>query len=61
MTPQTGQQIITIHILSNISKTKANQPMKFGQLVNYSARNIFLQKSCRNWVRDTSSGSPFVF
>ena len=43
MTPQTGQQIITIHILSNISRTKANQAMKFGQLINYSARIIFLQ------------------
>ena len=32
MTPQTTQQIITVHILSNISGSKVNQTMKFGQL-----------------------------
>ena len=38
---QTGQQIITIHILSNISERKDNQAMKFGQLMEYNMRNIF--------------------
>ena len=33
MTPQTGQQIITIHILPRISKSKGNQTMKFPQLI----------------------------
>ena len=33
MTPQTGKQIITIHILPDISRNKANQAMKFGQMV----------------------------
>ena len=28
--------------------------MKFGQLIKYNKRNIFLQKSCRKWGRDTS-------
>ena len=32
MTSQTGQQIITIHILPNISRSTDNQTMKFGQL-----------------------------
>ena len=32
MTSQTGQQIITIHILSNIARSKDNQAMKLGQL-----------------------------
>ena len=31
MTSQPGKQIIAIHILTNISKSKANQAMKFGQ------------------------------
>ena len=48
-----GQQIITIHILPNVSRSKGNQTMKFGQLIEYSARNIFLQKSCRKWDRET--------
>ena len=31
---------ITIHILPN----KGDQKMKFGQLIEYNRRNIFLQK-----------------
>ena len=37
-----------IHILPNISRSKDNQAMKFGQLIKYSVRSIFLQKSCWN-------------
>ena len=37
------QDIITIHILPNISRSNDNQAMKFGQLIAYNARNIFLQ------------------
>ena len=46
MTSQTGLQTITMHILPNISQSKSNQTMKFGQLIGYSKRNIFLQKLC---------------
>ena len=46
MTPQTGQQIIKIHILSNISRSKGNRAIKYGQLIKFSQRNIFLQMSC---------------
>ena len=47
MTSQTGQQIITIttHILPNISRSKRNQTMKFGQLIEYNMRNTFLENS----------------
>ena len=45
MTSQPGQQTIAIHILPNISRSKGNQAMKLGQLIEYSMRNIFLQKS----------------
>ena len=45
MTPQAGQQIITISILSNISRSKGNQTMKIGQLIVYNLRNILLEKS----------------
>ena len=45
MTSQTGQQIITIHILFNISRNKGNQTMKFDQLIEYNIRNIFLEQS----------------
>ena len=43
MTSQAGQQIIKIHKLPNISRIKGNQAMKFGQLIRYSTRNIFLR------------------
>ena len=42
MTSQNGQQIITIHILSNISKGKDHQTIKFGQLIKCIMRNVFL-------------------
>ena len=46
MTSSTGKQIITIHILPNVLKSKGDQSMKFGQLVEYNAINIFLQNLC---------------
>ena len=45
MTSQTGQQIITIHIVPIISRSKGNQTMKFGQLIKYSLRNTFVKNS----------------
>ena len=46
MTSQPGFQITAIHILPNISQSKGNQTIKFGQLIEYNQRNIFLQKLC---------------
>ena len=33
---------------SNISRSKDNQTLKVGQVIEYNKRNIFLQKSCKN-------------
>ena len=44
MTSQPGQQTIAIHTLTNISRSKGNQAMKFGQLIEYNTRNIFNEK-----------------
>ena len=55
MASQPGSQTIVIHILLNISQSKDNQTMKFGQLIEYNKRNIFLQKVCRKWGKETSS------
>ena len=44
MTPQPDQQTIAIHILTNISESKGNQAMKFGQLIKHNMRNNFLEK-----------------
>ena len=46
ITSQPGLQTIAIHILPNISRSKGNQTMKFGQLIEYNKGNIFLQKLC---------------
>ena len=43
---QSGLQTIAIHTLPNISQIKGNQKMKFGQLIEYKKRNIYLQKLC---------------
>ena len=45
MTFQPGKQTITVHILSNISRSKGNQTIKFGQLIEYNKRNIFFFKN----------------
>ena len=45
----------------NISWTKSNQTLKFGQVIVYNNGNVFLQKSCRKWGRETSSRPLFVF
>ena len=44
MTSQPWKQTIAIHILSNISRSKGNQKMKFRLLVEYNMRNIFSEK-----------------
>ena len=61
MTSQPGWQTITMHILPNISRSKGNQTIKFGQLVDYNKQNVFLQKSCKTWGRETSFRPVFVF
>ena len=45
MTLQPGKQTIAMHLLPNISRSKGNQTMKYGQLIEYNMRNIFLEKS----------------
>ena len=44
MTSQLGLQTITMHILPNISQSKGNQAIKFGQLIEYNKISIFLEK-----------------
>ena len=61
MTSQTGQQIIAIHILTNIPRSKEKQGMKFGQLIEYNVRNFFLQISCKKGDGETSCRTLFVF
>ena len=45
MTSQPGKQTIIINILPNITRIKGNPTTKFGQLIEYNMKNIFLEKS----------------
>ena len=44
MTSQTGQQIIAILILPNISRSKGNLTIKFDNSIVYNMLNLFLEK-----------------
>ena len=47
------KQTIAIHILSNMSRSKGNQIMKCGQLIEYNMKNIFLGKSYTKCCTET--------
>ena len=48
------------HILLNILKGKGNHAMKFGQLIEYSMRTIFLGKSSTNDVMEKLVPEPIL-
>ena len=57
MTEQAGYQTNTIYKFPNISRSKINQTINFV----YNNINVFLQKLCREWGRETSSRPLFGF
>ena len=48
MTSQRGYQTNVIHMLTNTSRSKGNQAMKFGQLIEDNMRNVFLENYTQN-------------
>ena len=48
MRSQHGNKTILIHLLPDISKSKGNLTMKFGQLIDYNMRNVFLKNHAQN-------------
>ena len=48
---QTGQQIIAMHILPDISRSKGNQGMKYGQLKKHSMRIFSCKIHTKNELR----------
>ena len=58
ITSQPGLQTIVIRILASISRSKGNQTMKFGQVVDYNMGNNFLEKSYPKCGEETSP-KPF--
>ena len=61
VTSQPGKQTIRKHIITNISRSNDNQPMKFSQSIELNMKSIFLEKACRKWCRKTTSRPLFVF
>ena len=53
-TSQLVKKQLVIYILPNISRSKGNKTMKFGQLIEYDIRNIFLEKSYTKCGGETS-------
>ena len=49
MTLQPGKQTIAVHTLPNISRSKDNQTIKFGQLIEYNMGGLFLEKSYKKY------------
>ena len=45
--------------MSNILRSKSNETKKFGQLIEYNMKNIFLEKSYAKCVRETSPRNFF--
>ena len=60
MTSQPGQQTIAMHIFTNISRTKGNQIMKFGQLIEYNMRKKFFLKIIHKMRWRCYSQTPFL-
>ena len=54
MTSSIGKRIITIPIFPNVSRSKDNRTVKFGQLMKYNVRNIFLEKLHTTWAGESS-------
>ena len=58
MKSNTEPKKIRIHILPNISRrNKGSQIMKFGQLIEYKMKNIFLEKLYTKCGEENSSRS----
>ena len=53
MASQPGKQVIVIYIMLNISRSKVIQTKKSGQLVEYTMRKIFLEKSYKKYGGET--------
>ena len=50
MTLQPGKQAIAINILPNISRSKGNRTMKFGQFIEYNVEIFFLKNHTQHLV-----------
>ena len=49
-----------MHKLPNFSRSKENPTIKYGQLIKYNMRNIFLERSYTNCGKDASPKPFFI-
>ena len=61
MAAQTGEQIIAIHVLPNIPKSKGSPAMNFGQLTKFNMRKIFFKTHAENEAGRLVPGLFFFF
>ena len=55
MTSQAGKETIAVQLLLITSRSKTNQTTKFGHLIEYNMRNLFLKKSYTKWDGETTA------
>ena len=60
MASQIGEHIVTMHMLSNIPRSKSYQTIKFSQLIEYNMKNIFWENHTQN-VAEELVLDPFSF
>ena len=60
MTSQPGLQTVAVHILPNISQTKGNQIITFGQLIKYN-KIFFFKNYAKNEAMKLVPGLFYVF
>ena len=53
MMSQPGLQTLAVYIILNVSQYKYSKAIKFGQLIEYNKKNIFLQKLYGKWGWET--------
>ena len=50
MTSHPGEQTIVMYILTNISRSKSNKAMKFGQSIEHKKRKFFFKNHAQDEV-----------
>ena len=48
MTSQPGCETIAMHLLTNVSRIKDNQAIKFGQVIEYNKTKFFFRNDTEN-------------
>ena len=61
MTSNIGKQIITIYTFPNISRSKDNQEMKLGQLIDFNMDSFFFKSHTKNEAGRLAADIFFVF